>query len=95
MKVGFGLRVGLHHRSLSTIRKAIYDYGEAEMGKFFGEVEVDETYVGPKFKNRRKRTRERLPLVNAVKRGIGAKILQQPVFGIYQLTNSFKKLSKF
>lgn len=74
----------LVHRCFSIIRKTIYDYEEAEMENFFGEVEVDETYIGPKFKNRRRKTRERLRRVNAVKRGRGAKILQQPVFGIYQ-----------
>ena len=52
--------------------------------KFFGEIEVDETYVGPKFKNRRRKKREKLRQVNAVKRGRGAKTLLQPIFGIYQ-----------
>lgn len=74
----------LVHRCFSVIRKAICDYEEAEMEKFFGEVEVDETYVGPKFRNRRKQIREKLRRVNAVKRGRGAKNLLQPVFGIYQ-----------
>lgn len=74
----------LVHRCFSIIRKAIYDYEEAEMEKFFGEVEVDETYIGPKFKNRRKKNREKLRKANVVKRGRGAKNLLQPVFGIYQ-----------
>lgn len=74
----------LVHRCFSAIRKAITDYEEAEMEKFFGEVEIDETYIGPKFKNRRRKTREKLRQVNAVKRGRGAKNLLQPVFGIYQ-----------
>lgn len=74
----------LVHRCFSTIRKAIADYEEAEMEKFFGEVEIDETYIGPKFRNRRKKNREKLRQVNAVKRGRGAKNLHQPVFGLYQ-----------
>lgn len=74
----------LVHRCFSVIRKAITDYEEAQMEKFFGEVEVDETYIGPKFKNRRKKNREKLRHIRAVKRGRGAKNLLQPVFGIYQ-----------
>ena len=49
-----------------------------------GEVEVSETYIGPKFKNRRKKARDKLRKLNVVKRGRGAKNLVQPVFGIYQ-----------
>lgn len=79
-----GLPQRLVHRCFSAIRNAIHDYEETEMEKFFGEVEVDETYVGLKFKNRRRKKREKLRKVNAVKRGRGAKILHQPVFGIYQ-----------
>ena len=74
----------LIHRSFSLIRKAIYDYELQEMIKFFGEVEVDETYIGPKFRNRRKKNRNKYRKLNVVKRGRGAKDLQQPVFGIYQ-----------
>lgn len=74
----------LVHRCFSTIRKAIHDYEETEMKKFFGEVEADETYIGPKFKNRRKKSRQHYRQINAVKRGRGAKNLQQPVFGLYQ-----------
>ena len=54
------------------------------MNQFCGEIEVDETYVGPKFKNRRKDKRDLYRRINAVRRGRGAKILCQPVFGIYQ-----------
>lgn len=74
----------LIHRCFSIIRKSIHDYEEAEMEKFFGEVEIDETYVGPKFKNRKRKIRDKLRKVNAVKRGRGAKNLLQPIFGIYQ-----------
>ncbi|MGE5445324.1 MAG: IS1595 family transposase [Ignavibacteriales bacterium] len=74
----------LIHHCFSTIRKAIYDYEEAEMEKFFGIVEVDETCIGPKFKNRRKKERGYLKRMGVVKRGRGAQMLLQPVFGMYQ-----------
>ena len=51
---------------------------------FSGTVEADETYVGPKFRNRRKSNRDYYRKINAVKRGRGAKSLQQPIFGLYQ-----------
>jgi len=54
------------------------------MNQFFGEVKVDESYIGPKFKNRRKKSRDYYRKIDAVKRGRGAKILHQPVFGLYQ-----------
>lgn len=75
----------LIHRCFSIIRQAIADYEEAEMEKFFsGIVEADETYLGPKFRNRRKKARDYYRKVNAVKRGRGSKKLQQPIFGLYQ-----------
>jgi len=72
------------HNYFSLIRKAIYNYERPQLNQFCGEVEVDETYVGPKFKNRRKKKREWYRKINAVRRGRGAKVLQQPVFGLYQ-----------
>src|SRR4030065_4083 len=72
------------HKCFSLIRKAIYNYEQPQINQFCGEVEVDETYVCPKFKNRRKDKRDLYRRINAVRRGRGAKILQQPVFGIYQ-----------
>lgn len=74
----------LVHRCFSVIRKAIHDYQLQQMIQFLGEVEVDETYVGPKFRNRRKKKRDYYRKLNVVKRGRGAKYLQQPIFGIYQ-----------
>jgi transposase len=74
----------LVHRSFSLIRKAIYDYELQEMIQFFGTIEVDETYIGPKFRNRRKKNRDKYRKLNVVKRGRGVKDLQQPIFGIYQ-----------
>ncbi len=72
------------HRCFSIVRKAIYDYEQSQVNQFFGQVEADETYVGPRFKNRRKKQREYYRRINAVKRGRGAKILHQVVFGLYQ-----------
>lgn len=72
------------HRIFATIREAICDYEEAEMEKLIGTVEVDETYIGPKFKNRKKHKREYLKRMGLVRRGRGAKVLLQPVFGMYQ-----------
>lgn len=75
----------LVHRCFSIIRKAIHDYEETEMEKLFsGIIEADETYVGPKFKNRRKSIRDYYRKINAVKRGRGSKSLQQPILGLYQ-----------
>jgi transposase len=74
----------LVHRCFTKIRDGIYQFEEKEMVKFFGIVEVDETYIGPKFKNRRKKKRNFLKRIGVVKRGRGSKILQQPVFGMYQ-----------
>lgn len=79
-----GLSQKLVHRCFAIMRKAIYDYELKQMVQFFGEVEVDETYVGPKFRNRRKKKRELFRKLNVVKRGRGAKDLQQPIFGVYQ-----------
>ncbi len=44
----------LVHRCFIIIRKALYEYEEENIKPVFGTVEIDETYVGPKFKNRRK-----------------------------------------
>ena len=74
----------LAHRCFTIIRKALFDYEERNIKPVFGTVEVDETYVGAKFKNRRKKNREYYRRVEAVKRGRGAKTLLQPVFGFYQ-----------
>ncbi len=61
------------------------------MEKFFGEVEVDETYVGPKFKNRKRKKREKLRKIDVVKRGRGVRILLQPIFGIYQICKRYRQ----
>jgi len=72
------------HRCFTKIREGIHQYEEKQMEKFFGIVEADETYIGPKFRNRRKKKRSFLKRIGVVKRGRGSKILQQPVFGMYQ-----------
>jgi transposase-like protein/ribosomal protein L37AE/L43A len=74
----------LVHRCFIIIRKALYEYEEENIKPVFGTVEIDETYVGPKFKNRRMKNREYYRKVGAVKRGRGAKTMLQPVFGFYQ-----------
>lgn len=75
----------LLQRCFSIIRKAIYDYEQKQMGELFsGIIEVDETYVGAKFRNKRRASRDYYRKINAVKRGRGSKVLQQPVFGLYQ-----------
>lgn len=74
----------LVHRCFSVLRKAIYNYETKQMIRFFGKIEVDETYIGPKFRNRRKKIRNYYRKLNVVKRGRGAKYLQQPIFGLYQ-----------
>jgi len=74
----------LVHRCFTIIRKAAYGYEESNIKPVFGTVEVDETYVGARFRNKRKRNREYYRRVEAVKRGRGAKTLLQPVFGFYQ-----------
>lgn len=72
------------HRFMMTLRKAIADYENRTIQVLDGEVEVDESYFGAQFQNRRRKKREKLRKEGKVKRGRGAKGLQQPVFGIYE-----------
>lgn len=51
---------------------------------FEGTFEIDESYYGGKFKNRRKEQRHLYRKLGLAKRGKGAKYLQQSVFGIYK-----------
>lgn len=67
-----------------TVRQALIQHSQEEMEKFNGITEVDESYFGGKFKNLRKKTRERLRELGLGKRGRGAKYRKQPVFGIYR-----------
>ena len=79
-----GLAYHRVHRFLLTVRAAIADYEERSIKLLDGEVEVDETYFGPRFRNRRRATRQRLKKSGVVKRGRGSKSLQTVVFGIYE-----------
>lgn len=72
------------HRFFMTVRKALSDYENRTIQVLDGTVEVDESYFGAQFKNRRRKQRKRLRKEGKVKRGRGAKGLKQPVFGIYQ-----------
>lgn len=72
------------HRFLMTVREAIAAYENQAIEVLQGTVEVDESYFGAQFKNRRKQQRERLRKQGKVKRGRGAKGLKQAVFGIYE-----------
>ena len=85
-KVADRLNVSYHrvHHFFMTVRKAIQDYEEESITLLDGIVEVDETYCGAEFQNRRKKERERLRKQGKVRRGRGANELQQAVFGIYE-----------
>lgn len=72
------------HRFLMTVREAIASYEDRTIQVLDGTVEVDESYFGAKFSNRRRDQRETLRKEGKVKRGRGANELQQAVFGIYE-----------
>lgn len=72
------------HRFFHRLRDAILAYENRSIHLLNGEVEVDETYCGAKFGNRKRAVRDALRKTGQVKRGRGAKELQQPVFGIYE-----------
>lgn len=72
------------HRFLLQVREAIADYEDRTIQVLDGEVEVDESYFGASFKNRRRAKREKLRKEGQVKRGRGANELQQAVFGLYE-----------
>ncbi|MFO8146413.1 MAG: IS1595 family transposase [Gillisia sp.] len=75
------------HRLLLKVRKAIAAYENRTIQVLEKVVEVDESYFGAQFKNRRRKQREKLRKEGKVKRGRGAKKLKQPVFGIYERTD--------
>jgi len=66
-----GLNRNTINRYFNIFRKKIYEYQLSEKKKFIGEVEVDESYFGPR------RIRGK-----STKRGRGTH--KQPVFGIYE-----------
>jgi len=72
------------HRFFGRVRQSLQAFEDSQIRMLEHQVEVDETYFGPSFKNRRHSDRQQLRKAGRVKRGRGAKELQQPVFGIYQ-----------
>lgn len=72
------------HRFYMKVRERLSKYEEEGIEVLDGEVEVDETCFGADFTNRRKKKREKLRKEGVVKRGRGAKELQEAVFGIYE-----------
>ena len=72
------------HRFFLRLRRAIQEFEDEAIRLLDGEVEVDETYFGASFENRRAGKRAKLRKAGKVKRGRGAKELQHVVFGIYE-----------
>ena len=72
------------HRFYNSLRERLKEYEEDSIELLDGEVEVDETYFGADFKNRRRHKRKKLRKEGRVKRGRGAKDLKEAVFGIYE-----------
>ena len=81
--------LGLKHyerafKAYQIIRDTIVSDSEINFEKWRGTFEVDESFYGDKFKNKRKSQRQKLRRLGLNKRGRGAKYTQQPVFGIYK-----------
>jgi len=66
------------------IREKIVSDSQINLEKWKGIFEVDESFYGGKFINRRKKDRLKLRKLKLNKRGRGAKYTKQPVFGIYK-----------
>lgn len=75
------------HRFLLTLRRALAAFEDRSIELLDGEVEVDETYFGPRFDNRRRANREKLRKSGKVLAGRGAHRHKQAVFGIYERTD--------
>lgn len=75
------------HRFLLQVRRAISAFEDRSIALLDGEVEVDETYFGPRFENRRRANRQKLRKSGQVLSGRGAQRLKQAVFGIYERTD--------
>lgn len=71
-------------KAYRVIREKIVSDSEINFEKWRGTFEVDESFFGGKFKNKRKKERKKLRELGLAKRGRGAKYTQQPVFGIYK-----------
>lgn len=67
-----------------TIRKALVRESLEGRQKITGTVEVDESFYGGVFKNLRKETRWKFRHEGKAKRGRGAYVRKQVVFGIYK-----------
>lgn len=85
--------LGLKHyerafKAYQVIRSKIVSDSEINFEKWRGTFEVDESFYGGKFKNKRKKQRQKLRALGLNKRGRGAKYTQQPVFGIYKRNGS-------
>jgi transposase len=83
------LQVPYHrvHRFLLDLRRAIAAFEDHSIVLLDGEVEVDESYFGPRFHNRRRSNRSKLRKSGQVLSGRGAQRLKQAVFGIYERTD--------
>lgn len=66
------------------IRQSLVYQSSLGRRRFAGVTEVDESYYGGEFKNLRKEVREKLRRTGLAKRGRGAKLRKQPVFGIFK-----------
>jgi len=75
------------HRFLLDLRRAIAAFEDRSIMLLDGEVEVDESYFGPRFENRRRANRSKLRKSGQVLSGRGAQRLKQAVFGIYERTD--------
>lgn len=75
------------HRFLLGVRRAIATFEDRSIALLDGEAEVDETYFGPRFRNRRRANRRKLRKSGQVLSGRGAQRLKQAVFGIYERTD--------
>lgn len=76
-----------HQQVLSpyrVIRSALVDYSDATWDKEKGVYEADEALYGGKWGNLRKHIKALLQKQGQGKRGRGAKVRKQPVFGIYK-----------
>lgn len=71
-------------KAYCIIRETITTASEISFERWKGTFEVDESFFGGKFKNKRKLERKKLRKLELNKRGRGAKYTQQPVFGIYK-----------
>ena len=81
--------LGVNHyerifKAYSIIREKIVSDSEINFEKWKGIFELDESFYGGKFINKRKKERMRLRKLKLNKRGRGAKYTKQPVFGIYK-----------